>query len=86
MKRFLYLTIALLACQSVQSQTYPDPYDDYFGIYDTMGIPKFVLISDKDRWLNLKEGERVPAYNESLEFIGYYTKNRKGRYEIETPE
>lgn len=86
MKRFIFLTFALFTINTARSQSYPDPYECYFGIYDTMGIPIFILLSDKDRWYNLKEGERVIAFNDALEFIGYYRKNKKGEYEIEVPE
>ena len=78
------LCVLLWMHVSVKSQDgYSEIPDTYLGIYDTMGVPNFILRSDRERWFNLKEGERVVAYDHNLDFIGYYRKNKKGEYFIQ---
>lgn len=83
MKRFIILTFALFTINTARSQSYTDPYECYRAIVDSMGVTHYILLSDLERWKNLKEGEKIITYNEALEFIGYYRRNKNDVYKIE---
>ena len=67
---------------SSHAQDIRSMYDCFFPVIDSMGMPKYIVMSDKEKIMALKDGERVKAFSEYLEPIGYYRRGKNGNLEL----
>ncbi len=54
----------------------------YTPVFDSMGNFVYILTSDREKWRELKPGQRVPAFSRNFEYNGYYLRGKNGNYEF----
>ncbi len=77
------LAFAIVSHFSFGQSSFWEPIADcYHPVFDSTGAYVFILSSDVEKWRELKIGQRVPTFNEALEYNGYYLRGKNGNYEF----
>ena len=77
----ILVPLCLLTCSSYAQMN----YDHYLPFYDSLGVPKYIKLTDTASYFNhikIMLGSRIDIFDDNGKVVGYYVLDSKRRWVI----